>query len=287
MSLFKDYYQLLKPGIVRGNLITAVAGYLLASKGNVDVSRLLPVLAGFYLTLGSSCVLNNVIDIDIDSKMHRTKDRALVKGTITVKQALIYSAALMIIGTALLYFYGSVAAIIAGFIGWIFYIVIYSKFTKRQTVLGTLAGSVSGAMPPVAGYLAVGSSLDIGVILIFLSLVFWQMPHFFAIAIMQQKDYSEAGIQVMSVVYGIAKTRQLAVSYILGFGLVMTSLYLYGYCGIIFLITMLILTTLWLIYALKPVNTKNQLKWGLKVFRTSLLVLLMWSLLLSIENYLN
>ncbi len=284
MSLIKDYYHLLKPGIVRGNLITALAGYLLAAKGDIHLGKLLFVLIGFYLTLGSSCVLNNIIDRDIDSKMRRTKERALVKGTITVKQALIYSAVLMIIGTTLLYLYGSVATIIAGFIGWIFYIVIYSKFTKRQTVLGTLAGSVSGAMPPVAGYLAVSSSLDLAVILIFLSLVFWQMPHFFAISIMQQKDYSEAGIQVISVVYGIAKTRQLAISYILGFISVILITYLHGYTGKVFLISMLILSGWWLYYALKPVSKKNQLKWGLRVFRVSLGVLLVWSILLCLEN---
>jgi len=92
--LLKDYYHLTKPGIIRGNLISAIAGFLLASKGNVKVGLFVATLMGLSMVIASAGVFNNYIDRDIDRKMARTKKRALVSGAITGRNALIYASIL-------------------------------------------------------------------------------------------------------------------------------------------------------------------------------------------------
>src|SRR3989338_10264460 len=97
-NLMKDYFSITKPGIIGGNAITVVAGFLLASVGDVDWWLLLATLAGLSLVVAGGCVMNNYIYRDIDSLMERTRNRALVKGTITPRSALVYGNALAIFG---------------------------------------------------------------------------------------------------------------------------------------------------------------------------------------------
>ncbi|MDU6442865.1 MAG: UbiA family prenyltransferase, partial [Pantoea sp.] len=102
--MIKQYLQVTKPGIIFGNLISVIGGFLLASKGSIDYALFLTSLIGVSLVVASGCVFNNVIDRDIDVKMERTRNRVLVKGLISAKVSLIYATALGIAGFALLYF---------------------------------------------------------------------------------------------------------------------------------------------------------------------------------------
>ena len=69
---------------------------------------------------------------------------------------------------------------------FILYVLVYTPI-KHRSVYATLIGSISGAVPPVVGYTAVANNLDLGVLILFLILVFWQMPHFYSIAIFRIK----------------------------------------------------------------------------------------------------
>ena len=100
--MFRNYYNLTKPGIIYGNLLTAAAGFLLASTGHIDLVSFAAILAGTALVIGSACVCNNVIDRDIDSRMARTRKRALVSGVIKPWQALLYALVLGAAGVAIL-----------------------------------------------------------------------------------------------------------------------------------------------------------------------------------------
>ena len=88
--MIKAYYQLTKPGIIYGNAITAIAGFFLASRGHINFLLLLMMLIGLSLIIGSSCAFNNIWDADIDSKMERTKNRAMVNGEISKTRAIIF-----------------------------------------------------------------------------------------------------------------------------------------------------------------------------------------------------
>jgi protoheme IX farnesyltransferase len=77
----KNYLLVAKPGIVFGNLISAAAGFFLASKGQLDGVALPATLIGISLVVASGCVFNNCADREIDRKMIRTRNRALAKGS--------------------------------------------------------------------------------------------------------------------------------------------------------------------------------------------------------------
>ncbi len=282
--MFKNYYLLTKPGIIRGNAITAVAGFLLASKGNIDIWLLLATIAGISLIMASGCVFNNYIDRNIDKKMTRTKSRALVIRSVPAINALIYASLIGIAGFILLSIYTNLTTVIIGVIGFVDYIVLYG-LAKRRSVHGTLVGSISGATPPVAGYTAVTGSLDVGAILLFLILVFWQMPHFYAIAIRRIDDYKKANIPVLPIKSGMKQTKIQIFLYIIAFICATTLLFIMGYAGITYLIVMLGVELYWLWIAGKGFEAKDNNLWAKSLFVFSLKVLLLFSVMLSIDVF--
>jgi len=283
--VLKAYYRLTKPGIIYGNAITVVAGFLLASKGHVDVALLLATLVGVSLVIASGCVFNNYIDRGIDSKMTRTKKRALVTGDISGQNALIYATLLGLVGFVLLGVFVNTLTVLLGIFALLVYVILYG-ISKRASVHGTLVGSVAGAMPIVAGYAAVTNSLDTGAWLLFLVLAVWQMPHFYAIATYRKKDYASAGLPVLTVKLGNRPAKVQIVTYIVMFLLAVTLLTLYDYTGVAYLVVTLLAGLAWLRLALLGFSAKDDNKWARKLFGFSLLVLLIFSFMISINNFL-
>lgn len=187
-----------KPGIVYGNTLTATAGFLLGAKGAIDYWLLLATLAGIAFIIGSACVFNNYIDRDIDAKMVRTKKRALAHGLVPAGKAITYASLLGIIGFFILSLSTNFLTVALGTVAFFDYVVLYG-ISKRRTAYSTIVGSIAGAIPPAAGYTAVTNRLDGGAVLLFIILVFWQMPHFYAIAMYRYDDYKAAGLPVLPV----------------------------------------------------------------------------------------
>ncbi len=124
ITLLKTYYNLTKPGIIYGNLLTATGGFLLASKGHINFWLLMATLAGISLVIASACVINNYIDRDIDKLMARTKKRALASGEIINRNALVYAAVLGALGFFILLKHTNNLTAIIGLIGYIDYIIL-------------------------------------------------------------------------------------------------------------------------------------------------------------------
>lgn len=143
--MMKQYLQVTKPGIIFGNLISVIGGFLLASKGSLDVPLFILTMVGVSLVVASGCVFNNYIDRDIDCIMERTKNRALVRGLIAPGVSLWYASALGVAGIALLYFAANPLAALLAVLGFLVYVGVYSLYMKRHSVYGTLVGSLSGA----------------------------------------------------------------------------------------------------------------------------------------------
>lgn len=142
MSL-KHFIQITKPGIIFGNVLSVAGGFFLASKGHVDLAIFLAAMIGTSLVVASGCVFNNCIDRDIDIKMERTKNRALVQGLIPVQLALAFATVLGVAGVALLYWVANPLAALFAVIGFVIYVGLYSLYLKRKSVHGTLVGSLS------------------------------------------------------------------------------------------------------------------------------------------------
>ena len=278
--MLKDYYQLTKPGIIYGNAVTVIAGFLLATGNHaINWHLFVETLVGISLIMASGCVFNNYIDRDIDGKMERTKSRALVRGTISPRGALAYGTALGSIGILVLFFYTNFLTTLVALGGLFAYVVLYSLWFKRTSTYGTLVGSISGAVPPVVGYLSVSNHVTIGVVILFFILAIWQMPHSFAIAIYRLEDYRRAGIAVLPVKRGIFITKIQMLIYIALFMLATFALAVFGYVGYVYFFTMLVLGLGWLGFAIKGFSTSNNKRWARAMFIFSIFILLSFCLL--------
>jgi protoheme IX farnesyltransferase len=283
--LLKAYYHLTKPGIIYGNLLTATAGYLFASAWHIQLSLLVGLLAGMSLVIASACVFNNYIDRGIDKKMARTKKRALVSGLIPIRSAIIYASVLGILGLVLLIRFTNAYVVVIGLIAFFDYVALYG-LAKRHTVHGTLVGSIAGAAPVTAGYVAVSGRIDGAAIILFLILTIWQMPHFYAIAIYRLKDYKAAGLPVLPVKKGIRLTQWQMISYVADFILVTIALSVFGYAGYSFAIVMTLVGLVWLGLALRGFKTANVNAWARQMFFFSLIVILVLSVILALGSVL-
>jgi protoheme IX farnesyltransferase len=211
------FLSVLKPGIIFGNIVTVCGGFFLGSGQHFQWILFLFTLVGMALIVGSGCVFNNVIDKDIDHLMKRTCDRVLVRGLLSSKVALLYGAFLGVLGFLVLFFAVNILTVLIAAIGWLFYVVVYSLFLKRKSTWGTTLGAISGAVPPVAGYCAVSGRFDLAAALLFLILFFWQMPHFYAIAIYRLKDFKAANIPVLPAVRSMLYTKIEMIFYVVAY----------------------------------------------------------------------
>lgn len=283
--MFKSYYYLTKPGIVYGNALTAAAGFLLASRGQVNWWLLVALVVGTSLVIASACVYNNYIDRDIDQLMDRTKRRALAKGKITGPAALIYATGLLMVGFVILVRYTNWLTVIIGLIALVDYVALYG-WSKRRSVHGTLVGSISGAAPIAAGYTAVTNRFDAGAIILFAIMVLWQMPHFYAIAIRRANDYAAAKIPVLPLVSGVRQTKIQMIAYTAAFILAATALTIFGFAGYSYLVVMLAFGGWWLSLGLKGFGADDNIAWAKRVFGGSLVVLLALSVMLAVNSVL-
>jgi len=280
--MLTKYIKLTKPGIIMGNAITTAAGFFLASKGHFNLGLFLAAMAGLSLIVAAGCVLNNYMDRDADKKMSRTQTRALVKGTISVSHALIFGVALGILGSLLLIFFTNLLTLCVALSGFVIYVFFYSLL-KYRTMYGTEIGSIAGAVPPVVGYTAVSHQLDGGALLIFLVIALWQMPHFFAIALYRSKEYAAASIPVLPLVKGVSVTKIRMVLYTLAFIASTILLTFFGYTGYAYLSVTALLGLMWLRLCLKGFKAESHERWAHKMFRFSLVVIMVLCTMISLD----
>ncbi len=282
--MINKYLQVTKPGIIFGNLISVIGGFLLASKGHIDHALFIATLIGVSLVVASGCVFNNFIDRDIDKKMERTKNRVLVRGLISPQVTLAYATVLGIVGFVMLYTAANPLAMWLAVMGFIVYVGIYSLYMKRKSVYGTLIGSLSGAAPPVIGYCAVSNQFDMGALILLLIFSLWQMPHSYAIAIFRFKDYQAASIPVLPVKRGISVTKHHITLYIIGFMVATLMLTLGGYAGYKYLIVAASVSVWWLGMALQGYKSANDDKvWARKLFIFSIVAITSLSVMMSVD----
>ena len=275
--MIRAYYRLAKPGIVYGNLLSTVAGFVLASRGHLEPIRFVACILGISLVMACACVLNNYLDRSIDRKMERTKNRASVTGQISLRRGIIYACVLGLIGFSLLYFYTNGLTTWIAFAGIILYVVVYGIF-KRLSSIGTVVGSLSGAVPPLVGYVAVSNQLDLAALIIFLMLVAWQMPHFYAIAIFRGQDYAAAGIPVLPNTSSVRLTKYAIVGFLVAWFAAALALYFCHLAGVTYADTIGVLGLWWLYRALAGFGSPDDIKWARQMFGSSLVVLLVMSI---------
>lgn len=282
LETIKAYYRLTKPGVLYGNVLTAVAGFFLASAGVVDWWLFAAMLVGMTLVVGGACALNNYLDRDIDSVMERTKRRPSVTGAVSPRGMVLFAWSLFLVGTVVLAVGTNWLTVTIGVTGFVMYVWLYGAWTKRQSIHGTAVGAVSGALPVAGGYAAAANQVDAGLVIVFLILFFWQFPEFYSIAIYRQKEYAKAKVPVMPVVKGLRSTIVQIFVYTILYVISTLLLTIYGYTGWIYFFVMLALGVYWTWLGYQGLATKHPEAWARKMFKFSMTTILALCVMLSV-----
>ena len=205
-----DLVVLTKPRVVLMVLVTTLIGYYVALPGPADWLRVIHLVVGTVLAAGGTLALNQYRERDVDARMERTRLRPLPDGRLMPLEALLFGAAITVVG--LTYLAAAVSALSALVTTAIvvLYLFVYTPL-KLRTPLATLVGAVPGALPPVTGWVAAREDFALGAAVLFGILFLWQLPHTLAIARLYRDDYARAGVLVLPVVdeHGGSTERQM------------------------------------------------------------------------------
>lgn len=282
-ATWKDYIQLTKPRIIISNLIAAFGGFMLASRWDIDWSLFVVTMLGSALVMACACVFNNYLDREMDIKMERTSHRALPTGRIKPGNVIIYGIILGIAGEVLLYMANGLTAVL-GLVGIFFYVVVYTAWLKRTSTWSTSIGGISGAMPPVIGYVAVTNEVDLAAWLLFAILFLWQPPHFWALGIRRKEEYRAAGFPLLPVVKGVKRTKIQMIPYVVLLIIANILLYAYGYVGMVYLSVITALGVVWLYYCLAGFRAKDDDRWSRKTFMFSVNYLMILFIIMVLDT---
>ena len=200
----KKYFELTKFGIVVFVIFTATGGYLMGHpfRELFSIQHFLLTIFGLYFLSSGSFALNQFQERDIDIKMPRTQGRPLPSGRLTPVQALLFAYAMLSIGLVLCFLVSWKFAAL-GMATVVLYNFFYTLMWKRKSPFAAVPGAIPGAMPFVMGYTAAsGVVFDKLNGYFFLVMFFWQMPHFWALALRYKDDYEKGGIPVLPAARG-------------------------------------------------------------------------------------
>ncbi|WP_153503076.1 heme o synthase [Cumulibacter manganitolerans] len=200
LDVVKAYVALTKPRIIEQLLITTVPAMLLAAGGVGSVWLIVQTLVGGMLSAGSANSLNCYVDRDIDSVMHRTRRRPLVRHVVEPRNALVFGIVLGAVSTAVFWYFTTPLATVLNLLAILLYVVLYTMVLKRRTAQNIVWGGAAGCMPVLIGWAAVTGSLALAPVIMFLIIFFWTPPHFWALAIKYRDDYAAAGVPMLPVV---------------------------------------------------------------------------------------
>lgn len=178
-------------------VVSAVLGYLMGMpEGGFDPLALLVLAIGGTLLTGASNALNQVLEVREDALMLRTAERPLVRGALSVAEAVWAAFIAGGLGTFLLWMaFGPLTGIL-GFISLFMYVALYTPLKKRSP-WAVFVGAFPGAFPPMLGYVAATGHFGLGPGLLFAMQFMWQFPHFWAIAWVLDEDYARAGFRML------------------------------------------------------------------------------------------
>lgn len=246
-----DYKLLTKVKLSSLVVFSACITYILGASAFNWQALVILGLGGFFVT-GAANALNQVLEKDYDKLMKRTENRPLATGRMETSEAVLVAGLLSVAGLLLLSSFNPMTAVL-GALSLVSYSFIYTPM-KRVSPVAVWIGAIPGALPMAIGWVAAGHNLGPEAIFLFSLQFFWQFPHFWAIAWVAYKDYSNAGFYLLpsKKVDGRDKSTALqAVFYALCL-LPMSVLPLYfNISGYIACVVMLIMGIFYLTYAIK------------------------------------
>lgn len=202
-----------KPGIIVSVAFTGFAGMVAAERGIPSLFNIFLGISALLLSAGGSAIINNVLDKSIDKDMERLNKRVEALETLGNRNAVILSSAMIVISlviSAVFFNFLNMALIVTAILS---YTLLYTLFLKRSSPFGTILGGIPGALPVLIGYTVITNGIGLDAVVLFVFMMLWQPPHFWALAQKYKKDYEQAKIPVLPVVFGTEYTNILILIY--------------------------------------------------------------------------
>ena len=281
-GLLRDLVTLTKPRIISLLLVTTVCAMFAAEQGVPGGWLILWTVVGGYLSAGGANTINQYVDRDIDAVMGRTDRRPIVAGRISAAAALWFGVGLVVASVLVLGFLTTWLAAGLALVGVALYVGLYTLWLMRTTIHNIVIGGAAGAIPPLVGWAAVTGDLTFGAVLLFAIVFVWTPPHFWALALMIRKDYTEAGVPMLPVVYGEQATRLQ----VLLWTLVMLGTALLPYAagaGVLYLAGALVLGLPFLWMAVQLWRGDERRAWAAITFHYSLLYLALLFVVVAVD----
>ncbi len=213
-SSVRDYFTLLKPGVMSLVVFTGITGMLMAPGTLHPMLQFVTILC-IALGSGAGGAINMWYDRDIDAQMLRTSTRPVPAGRIAPADALAFGVILAVFSVTIL---GLAVNVLSAFVlafAIAFYVGIYTVWLKRRTPQNIVIGGAAGAFPPVIGWAAVTGNIGVESLLLFAIIFFWTPPHFWALALYRNSDYARVGVPMLPVVAGKLATKKQMLGYTL------------------------------------------------------------------------
>jgi protoheme IX farnesyltransferase len=206
-ATWRDYLMLTKPIVVSLLLVTTLAAMIVGAGRFPPLGEFLWTALGGLLSAGGASALNQYIDRVRDGQMQRTSRRPLPAGRISGPKAVAFGLLLCMAGLNVLALGVNVLSAFMAFIGMLYYVLLYSVLLKPTTPQNIVIGGGAGAIPPLVGWAAATNTLTMPAFFLFALIFFWTPPHFWALALLKNKEYARAGVPMFPVVYGEQETR--------------------------------------------------------------------------------
>lgn len=255
--------ELSKVRITFAVALTTFVGYLLKS-GSID-STLWATVGGLFLLACGSAALNQYQEHDTDAKMKRTQNRPIPSGKMSPTHALLFALTMIVLGSAILFYFSGFLAMQLGILTLIWYNAFYTPL-KKKSAFAVVPGSLIGALPPMVGYAAAGGSISDPSIIAFAFFMFmWQIPHFWLIVIRHGQDYQEGGFPSITAMYSDKQIKGITLVWVFATAVATLFMTLMGVFNVLALKVLLIVFVLALLVAFTRMFFK--LSEGAKVFK--------------------
>jgi protoheme IX farnesyltransferase len=240
----KIFSELSKIRITSFVTLTTAFGYI-ASAGKINF-QIIPVLLGVLLLAFGSAALNHYQEKKIDSMMDRTKNRPIPSGRISSQNALLISVLLILSGSFILLIGSNLLALGFGLLNLIWYNFVYTLL-KHKTAFAIVPGSLVGAIPPIIGWVAAGGSLiDPQILAIAFFFFVWQIPHFWLLLLVMDKDYRKAGFPTLTEIFSRDQLSRITFVWITSTAVAGFMISLFGLVSDIWISFGLFLSSIWL-----------------------------------------
>ena len=200
------YVALTKPRIIELLLVTTLPTMIVAAEGWPSLGLIVATLAGGALAAGGANAINMVVDRDIDKVMHRTRNRPLVTGAVTPRNALVFAVALEVLAFVELWAFVNLLSAVLAVAATLFYVFVYTLWLKRTSSQNIVIGGAAGAVPVLVGWAAVTDSLSWTPLVLFALIFLWTPPHFWSLAVKYRDDYRAAHVPMLPAVATFKRT---------------------------------------------------------------------------------